>query len=95
MSSDALAQLILNCNDHDQKQLGWERVYFILHFHGQCVRRGVRAGTWMQEPKQRARRNAVHWLTLHGLLSRLRYITRTTSLEVAQPQWIGPSHISR
>jgi hypothetical protein len=85
--------------DNDQKQLEEEGLIssytWITAQHGGKSGQELKAGTWMQELKQRPWRNTADWLASHGLLSLLSCTLRdhfprdsTTHRELCPPMSI-------
>jgi hypothetical protein len=79
--------------NHDQKQIGEERVYLsyasisLLITEGNQDRNSSRAETWRQEPMQRPWRGAAYWLASPGLLSLLSYRTQDPGMAPLTMDW--------
>jgi hypothetical protein len=70
------ASIVVILKYYDQKQLGEERVYFILQLRAQHPRKPgqeLKAGIWSRDLIQRPWRSTARWPVSHGLLSLLPY----------------------
>jgi hypothetical protein len=70
---------IVSMEVRDQKQVGKDRVYFILHstiHHQRKLGQELKQGWNLEEGADEEAMDVVYWLVPHGLLSLLSYRTR-------------------
>lgn len=95
-----LSVLVVVMVHHDHKQLGKERVYFVLQLSGMAVAlpspREVKAGSWREELEQEPWRSTAYWLTPCGLFSLLGVVPRATCPRGVRltENWSPPNHAS-